>query len=287
MTNPKGPGSNFQLLFNDDVQSESSLPAPFQEIYPGDWHMPTFDDRPYVYSNFATSRDGRISYQIPGFSGGGDITHYSAHDIWLMGLLRVRADAVMNGDVTVNQFPDSIYSAEDVYPDDAEAFTALRKAEGYKMPRPIFIILSFDGKVNFDSACFQQTGDQIVLATTTKGVSNTKGVQCKSSLDILDLGDEAVDLKKLNQILFSDYKIRKLLCEGGAKVMAGMLEAQLIDEEFVTLSPTFVGRDNEHFRPSYTEGVAWKPDTAPYSKPLSLHRSGDLLYLRTRCQYQR
>ena len=32
-------------------------------------------------------------YQIPGYSGGGDITQFSAHDIWLMGLLRVRAES--------------------------------------------------------------------------------------------------------------------------------------------------------------------------------------------------
>jgi riboflavin biosynthesis pyrimidine reductase len=88
-------------------------------------------------------------------------------------------------------------------------------------------------------------------------------------------------------MLHSDYGIRNLLCEGGARVFANMLDAGLIDEEFVTFCPTFVGRSPDRFRPSYCEGVAWLPETAPYSKPISLHRAGDLLFMRTRCHYQK
>jgi hypothetical protein len=64
-----------------------------------------------------------------------------------------------------------------------------------------------------------------------------------------------------------------------------LLNLGLVDEEFVTWCPAFVGRSPERQRPSYTEGVAWLPDNAPYSKPLSLHRGGDCLFLRTRCHY--
>ncbi|MEZ4612354.1 MAG: hypothetical protein R2838_19295 [Caldilineaceae bacterium] len=31
--------------------------------------------------------------------------------------------------------------------------------------------------------------------------------------------------------------MRRLLCEGGARVFANLLDAHLVDEEFVTLSP--------------------------------------------------
>ena len=68
-------------------------------------------------------------------------------------------------------------------------------------------------------------------------------------------------------MLHDDYGVRHLLCEGGARVFANMLDAHLVDEEFVTLCPTFVGRSPDLFRPSYTEGVAWLPPTAPRSNP--------------------
>src|SRR5690606_24087799 len=102
-----------------------------------------------------------------------------------------------------------------------------------------------------------------------------------------DLGKESADLHRLMSILCSDYGVHNLLCEGGARVFAGLLDAGLVDEEFVTWCPTFVGRSPQRFRPSYTEGVAWMPDTAPYSRPISLHKAGDYLFMHTRCEYQK
>lgn len=274
----------FQLLFSDEECQSASLPEPLRRIYPGDWHVPVLEDRPYVYSNFVTSRDGRVSYNTPGFAGGGPISQGSAHDRWLMALLRMRAHAVLVGDVTLEIEPDHDWTSEFIYPEAADAFTSSRKAEGYA-PKPLLVLLSFDGRLNFEADCFENVGLHIVIATTGAGVSNIGNRRFKTSVDVLDLGEVAVDLSRLVDVLFAEYGVRNLLCEGGARVFANMLDAHLIDEEFVTLSPAFVGRSPESFRPSYTEGVAWLPLSAPYSKPFSLHRAGDLLYLRTRCQY--
>lgn len=70
MTHPQGPGSPFQLLFSDDAHQAASLPEAFRQHYPGDWHIPTIKDRPYIYSNFAKSRDGRITFNLPEWPGG-------------------------------------------------------------------------------------------------------------------------------------------------------------------------------------------------------------------------
>ena len=285
MIQPQGPGSPFQLLFNDDVQAEPSLPEAYRQLYPGDWHPPVIAGRPYIYSNFAQSRDGRISFNEPGMEDASHVTKANPHDRWLMGLLRACADAVIVGDVTVNKETDHIWTAEFIYPPDAPALADLRRSEGYR-PIPLLVILSFDGGLDFNMACFKRADMHIVLATTTRGVANLQGVDCAATLEVHDLGEDAVDLQRLAQMLHSDYGIRHLLCEGGARVFAAMLDAGLIDEEFVTFCPTFVGRSPDHFRPSYTEGVAWLPDNAPHSQPLSMHRAGDLLFLRTRCRYK-
>ncbi len=282
----QGPGVPFQLLFNGDIPSTPSLPTEFLQIYPGDWHLPTLADRPYTYSNFAQSRDGRISYNEPTAFSGGDVTDFNAHDRWLMGLLRARADAVMTGDATVNLETEHLWTAEFICPYDGAAFAELREAEGYA-PVPILVIVSRDGKVNFDALCFRQSALQIVLATTQLGIDNVQDIHCAARLDVHELGKESVDLHRLSRILHSDYGVRNLLCEGGARTFAAMLDAGLIDEEFVTFCPNFVGRSEEKFRPSYTEGIAWAPGKAPYSQPLSLHRVGDFLYMRTLCQYKK
>jgi len=282
---PQGPGSPFQLLFNDEVAAAPSLPPEFLAIYPGDWHLPTVEGRPYTYTNFAQARDGRISYNEPGASAGADVTDYNAHDRWLMGLLRVRADAIMSGDATVHLEPEHLWTAEFMCPTDAPALTALRQAEEYA-PVPFLVIVSLNGQLNFESACFRHAAGHVILATTTAGADYARGATCQAKLDVHNLGAQMVDLKRLSAMLYSDYGVRNLLCEGGARLFANMLDAGLIDEEFVTFCPNFIGRSQEKFRPSYTEGVAWMPGHAPYSKPLTLHRADDFLYMRTKVSYK-
>jgi riboflavin biosynthesis pyrimidine reductase len=271
-------------LFTEDNGDGLGLPEPFRALYPGDWRIPERNGRSYLYTDFALSRDGRITYAIPGLAGGSDVTQSNPHDLWFMAFLRMRADAIMNGDRTVNLEGDSLWTAEALWPADAAAFAEVRQAEG-RRPEPILVILSFDGHINFDAACFQRPESHIVLATTTQGAAHAQGFTCPATFDVVAMGETAVDLPRLTQMLYSDYGVKTLLSEGGAHVMAGLLAAKLVDEEFVTWCPTFVGRTPDAFRPSYTEGVAWRPETTPYSKPISLHRAGDLLFMRTRCLY--
>jgi 5-amino-6-(5-phosphoribosylamino)uracil reductase len=247
--------------------------------------MPEIKGRPYIYSNFAISRDARISFNEPGQEAAVHVTKANPHDRWLMGLLRMRADAVIVGDTTVNKETGHVWTAEFIYPPDAVAFSAQRCAEG-RRPFPLLVILTLDGRLNFDATCFGSANQQIVIATTSHGVAKVRDVTCAASLDVYGLGEDAADLRRLVQILQHDYYVNSLLCEGGARVFAAMLDAHLVDEEFVTLCPTFVGSRSSHLRPSYTEGIAWMPDSAPYSRPVSLHRAGDYLFLRTRCAYQ-
>lgn len=283
---PIGPGEPFQLLFNDLPSGEPSLPEEFRRIYPGDWQIPKIEGRPYVYTDFAISRDGRITYNTPGYVGGSDITQSNLHDWWFMSFLRTRADAIMNGAKTVTLEAGTLWNAEELYPPDAAAFAELRRSEGYTKP-PILVILTHDGRLNYEGGTIQREDMHIVIATTTEGAAYAAQFECQATVDIHNLGDKMVDLEKAVAMLYSDYGVRHLLSEGGSTVLAGLLDKGLVDEEFVTWCPSFVGRAPTQFRPSYTEGVAWHPATAPYSKPISLHRAGDLLYMRTRCQYNK
>lgn len=287
MSDPIGPGSPFQLLFDDASPADNalSLPLSFQKIYGGDWQIPVANGRPYTFTNFAQSRDGRISFAEPGIATGGDVTGFNVHDRWLMGLLRARADAILMGDVTVTMEPEILFCAESISPDDAPAFSALRRSEG-RTELPLVVILSLEGRINWHEPCFQDERSHILLATTTAGSANVGDCDCAATVEVLSLGEDVVDLQRLVALLYDTYGVRNLLCEGGSRVFANMLDSGLIDEEFVTLCPTFIGRTPTRHRPSYTEGVAWTPADAPYSKPVSLRRADDMLYMRTQVQYK-
>ena len=260
------------------------MPPEFLRIYPGDWHIPEIKGRPYIYTDFALSRDGRITYNEPGYVGGSDVTAFSQADWWLMAFLRTRADAIMNGDRTITLESGQIWTAQDLYPADGLAFAELRQMEGYPKP-PILVMPSLDGRLNIDAASLQRPDLHVVLATTAGSAAHAAEYDFPAQLDIHNMGEERVALARTVDMLYGEYRVRHLLSEGGSSVMAGLLQAQLVDEEFVTWCPSFVGRTEAKFRPSYTEGVAWHPTTSPYSKPVALHRAGDLFCFRTRLHY--
>jgi riboflavin biosynthesis pyrimidine reductase len=283
LTMLNGLNQPFELLF-DKAKQASSLSESLQKIYVGDWVIPELAGRPYSYSNFVQSRDGRISFSVPGHAGGGDVSGFNQHDQWLMGLLRARADAVVMGDMTLKTEPEHLWTCEYIYPSDPSLFLELRQREN-RSERPLQVFLSLEGDLNTQARVFSEEV-HIVVATTTRGAERAKDIRCEAKLEVLALGDEKVDIQQLCKVLYEHYQVKTLLCEGGPRAYGSFIAAQCIDEEFLTLAPTVVGNDaSKMFRPSLIEGVAFMPDSYPRSIPLSLRRAEDHLFLRSRYQY--
>ena len=74
---PKGPGSAFVCLLDESADEGLGLPDGFRQVYACDWRLPQQGARPYVYSNFVLSRDGRVSFNEPGHMSGGDVSGFS------------------------------------------------------------------------------------------------------------------------------------------------------------------------------------------------------------------
>src|ERR1700732_5317623 len=84
------------LIDRREAPAHSVLPEELRIAYGGDlWFPPSNAQRPYVIGNFVATLDGVVSYQIPGRSGGGEISGHDDGDRFIMGLLRTSADAVM------------------------------------------------------------------------------------------------------------------------------------------------------------------------------------------------
>ena len=286
MIQPRGPHEGFTLLFDEEAHLPAHLPAPFRQIYQGDWRPLDVAGRPYTFVNFVTARDGRVSFAEPGHAGGGDISGFSAPDRWVMGLLRAGADAVMMGEGTLHAEPNHLWTSEFIFPDDAAAFAELRRYLGLSA-LPLNVFVSLNGELDPAAAVFGQPDQHVVVATTERGraqaESRLRG--CAARLDVLALGDTAADLQTLVRTLHERYGVRRLLCEGGPRVYGAMLQAGLVDEEFLTLSPLIVGEAPGAPRPSLVEGAAFAPGRAPRSTLVSLRRAGDLLFLRSRWTY--
>lgn len=273
----------FTILM-DERSGETSLSDDARAVYGGDWVLGDPGDRPYTYSNFVVSRDGRISFNEPGHSGGGDVSEFNAHDRWIMALLRSRADAVMVGDNTLRTSPEHLWTAEYIFPEEADFFAGVR-AHDRRTGDPVQIFVSLEGDLDPESEALKRADLAVIVATTTRGAERARRVQTAGPFNVLALGDDAVDLPELVRILRREHGVHHLLLEGGPRLYGGFLAAGLVDDEFLTLSPAVIGGGVTTQRPGLVEGQAFLPVHHPRSVPLAVRRAGDHLFLHSRFLY--
>lgn len=280
MNNPHGPGTPFTTLFDEQTGGDA-LPTAWAKLY-SPWPLPAPTNRPYVYANFVTSRDGRVSFNTPDHMGGGDVSRRNHHDRWLMGLLRTRADAVLVGASSLLWAGNHIWTPDAVYPADAPAWAVLRLHEA-RTPQPLHVIITRSGKVEAITApVFNTPGLPVLLATTRHGLANIGLLRELAPHVELYAPDDTLDLATLLSYLRTNYGVRTLLSEAGPQVYGSLQAAHLVDDEFVTLSPILIGSTDDEQRPGLVEGIAFDHIHPPRSKLLSVHQSGDYLFLHSR-----
>jgi riboflavin biosynthesis pyrimidine reductase len=108
--------------------------------------------------------------------------------------------------------------------------------------RNIFLTGSSD--IQFDRyAAFDGSSVEPFLLTTS-GAAEKLASQLRQSpqVRVIACGEgQRVDLKQAVCLLRRQFGIRYLLCEGGPAMYSNMLELDLIDEKFLTVSPIEVG----------------------------------------------
>lgn len=273
------------VLFDESPDGGAPLSEELRAVYGGDWRLPD-STAPYVYVNFAVTRDGRVSYSDPEGVGGGAVTDGNTDDRWVMALLRARADAVMVGDGTLRQEPDHRWTVEFIAPGDSGAFNELRAVEG-RSAFPLQVIVTLDGEVPPAAAVFNDPALTVLLATTDRAAPGLAGLAGSSAaaVQVLAFPGSTVTLTELVERLRDEYRVRTLLCEGGPRLYGGMLAAGAVHDEFLTLCPKILGdgpeRDGPR-RPALVEGVAFRPGASPVARLLSARRSGDFMFVRSR-----
>ncbi len=278
-----GPGAPYTLLFDEGPAHGPGLPAAIRAIYGGDWRLPPAPaGRPYVFTNFVASHDGRISFAEPGRSGGGDVSRHSRHDTWLMALIRARADAIITGSGTLRMARRHLWTPAQVFPEDAPAFADLRAAEG-RPPIPLLVVASASGDLPADAYALRGDAQPTLLATTAAGAERARAsLGDRPGLSYHLSPGDTVDMAALLAHLRHALGVGSLLSEGGARIYGALIAARLIDETFLTLSPIVIGSPpGGPPRPSLVEGVGFRPDDPPQIRLLSLRRAGDYLFQRS------
>ena len=180
------------------------------------------EDRPYVISNFALTLDG--SATIDGRSG----KIGTESDTAMLVALRTQVDAVMIGAGTMR--------AEGYGRVIADPAKRARREEAGLAPDPLMVIVSGRLDLPWDAPLFTEGYGRVLIFTA----SDTEVPGTETEVEVVR-HEDSVDLHRALAHLRAEQAVRALLCEGGPRLHAQLIDAGLIDELFVTHAPKLAG----------------------------------------------
>ncbi len=204
--------------------------------------------------NLVQSADGMASIGGKASGLGTDV------DRRVMRTLRAKSDAVMVGGGTIR----------------AERLSLSLDAEDMR-PVPRAVILTNSGDIPLESNLVRDPRQKVlVLLPESAGQGAERHIERLAEIRRVPAAASGeIDVQRAVEILTSDYGIDVLLCEGGPTLNRALIEADLVNELFLTVAPMLVGELNPG--PTSTQ--------APRERPLSLglissQVVGDEVFLR-------
>jgi riboflavin biosynthesis pyrimidine reductase len=257
------------------------LPPQLAALY-GRLSFPPHPGRPYVIGNFVTTLDGVVSLNIPGHSGGAEISGHNKHDRMIMGVLRAISDAVVVGAGTLRTVPNHLWTAEYIYPQLADAYGTLRANLG-KLTLPLNVIVTASGRLDFSLPVFHSDGLQVLIVTTANGAAQIQAGQVPGEVQVESTGEQ--EQVTAGQVLEAirrtlGREVDTVLVEGGPHLMADFMAERKLDELFLTLAPQIAGRDVANRRPALVEGRQFAPERPVWGRLVGVRQSESHLFLR-------
>jgi riboflavin biosynthesis pyrimidine reductase len=258
------------LLFEKDGLPSYALPKGLERLYGGRLGF----EAPRLYANFVSSLDGVVALEGEKHSSQ-MISGQSEADRFVMGLLRACADAVLIGAGTLRAAPGSLWTPAYICPDAAAEFAELRRHLG-RSNEPRLVLLTAHGEMDAHHPALEAGA---LVLTTSLGATKL-GNRLSAASTVVALGDgRAIHLVDVISALRGEGH-EVVLSEGGPTVITGLLQAGLLNELFLTLSPILAGRSDARGRPGLVEGIELLPSQSILGDLLSIRKHGSHLFLR-------
>jgi riboflavin biosynthesis pyrimidine reductase len=234
-----------------------------------------------VFSNFVSTLDGIVSLQTRGHSGGGDISGFSAQDRMVMGLLRAAADVVIVGTGTLEADPRTVWTPEAIYPALAAEYQSLRKAMG-KRQALLNAVVSASGNMDLSSPVFASGRVPALIVTTPAGARILRKQRPPDTVEIRAIGRSGgkIDPQAILEAVLRSNPGKRILIEGGPRLLGSFYKERLVDEQFLTLAPQIAGRDADDGRLSLVMGNTFAPRAPLWGDLVDVRRGGSHLFLR-------
>ena len=219
---------------------------------------------PFVLINMAMTADGKIATANRGVS-----SFSSRRDFEHLLELRATADAVMSGARTVDQ------EGINLGPGPAR-FRRLRLKHGLAEYN-LRIVASGSGSLSPRAEIFRHRFSPVIVLVSRR-VSALKLRELRAAADAVKIcGETEIDFRRALEWLRREWKLNRLLCEGGGELNGALFRAGLANELHLTVcAKMFGGRD----APTIADGTGvMKLADATRLNLKSMKRAGDELFL--------
>src|SRR5437773_2079800 len=183
---------------------------------------------PFVYINVATTADGKLAPANRRF-----VAFSSQRDQRLLLELRAQADAVMAGARTVDLMPVNLGPGPAKY-------RRMRLKNGLSEYN-LRGAASGRGTLNPRAQIFRRRFSPIIVLVSGRTPQRNLQQLRQVADEVAAFGDEELDFRAALEWLRKKWNVRRLLCEGGGEVNAGLFEAKLVDEVYQTICPLIFG----------------------------------------------
>jgi riboflavin biosynthesis pyrimidine reductase len=283
MSRNKGRPTKFtslETLFESSRGPALPLPPQLARLY-GTFRLTTPRARHYVFSNFVATLDGVVSLQAKGHSGGGDISGFNAQDRMVMGLLRAVADVVIVGSGTLEADPGHVWTPDAICPELASEYRRLEGNLAKRTPT-LNVVVSASGHVNLRLPVFASGQVPAIIMTTAPGAKRLMKQKVPESVQIRPLRRSVGDIKAC-ALLAELARVttgKRILIEGGPRLLGAFYKERLMDEQFLSLAPQISGRDNANPRLGLVMGKTFAPRDPLWGRLIDARRGSSLLFLR-------
>lgn len=220
---------------------------------------PASPPRPWVRANMVSSLDGAV--EVDGRSAG----LASAADRRVFGLLRRRADVILVGAGTA--------VTEGYRGVKRNAIRTERRARLGLSEVPPIALVTARAALPLDSPLLTDTLVPPIVLTCESAPAQRRAALAEAGADVVIAGTDRVDLAAAIDAL-DRRGLRRIGCEGGPQLFGGLVDADLVDELCLTLSPMLTSGDAGRI----AEGGGVEP---PHRMRLeSVLHSDSLLFLR-------
>lgn len=220
--------------------------------------------RPFVLINMSMTADGKIA------TANRAVSHFSSpHDHDNLLALRATADAVMCGARTADLNTVNLGPGSAMY----RRQRLKRNLAEYNLR----IIVSGSGSLDPAAHIFTQRFSPIIVLTTERAsASQLKKLRAVAD-EVKIVGKSQLNLRAALTWLHRQWKVKRLVCEGGGELNDAMFRAGLVDELHLTVCPRIIGGRQA---PTIADGIGFpKLVRAAQIELRSSKQVGDELFL--------